>query len=374
MAKINGIDQTKLKEIRKQKAIKQQEELKKLREKPSGSVQVEHEHKEDVLSIYKNMSEEQKLALKNELQKRKVKESYINYLKYVYPDFIITKFHSLLANICQSVVEKIENGQTVRLCISVPPQHGKLLADDTPIFTKNGWKKHGDLVVGDYVLNHKGEYVKVTNVFPKNFANCKVTFTNGEEILCNENHEWFVYDRFAHKETIRETKFMENRVVESEHRFRFQIPLKDIVKGETKDLVVNPYVLGVWLGDGTNTKPTICACKEDRITIDECEKFYNHTTTYEHKITKVIYKSYLGLRQDLQKYGMCFSRKRCEKYIPFEYLSASIDQRLELLAGLLDTDGHLDRTQNRYVFVTSDIKLKETFEQLIATFGWRTTT
>ena len=125
MAKINGIDQTKLNKIRKEKAIKQQEELKKLREKPSGSVQVEHEHKEDVLSIYKNMSEEQKLALKNELQKRKVKESYINYLKYVYPDFIITKFHSLLANICQSVVEKIENGQTVRLCISIPPQHGK---------------------------------------------------------------------------------------------------------------------------------------------------------------------------------------------------------------------------------------------------------
>ena len=64
MAKINGIDQDKINEIKRQKAIKQKEELKKLRENPSGSVQAEHEHKEDVLDIYANLSEQQKIALK----------------------------------------------------------------------------------------------------------------------------------------------------------------------------------------------------------------------------------------------------------------------------------------------------------------------
>jgi len=125
MAIINGIDQDKLNKIRKKKALKQAEEIKKLKEKNAQSVQSEHEHKENVLDIYNNLSAEEKAVFKNELEKKKIRESYINYLKYIYPDFKVTKFHALLANICQSVVEKIEHGQRVRLCISVPPQHGK---------------------------------------------------------------------------------------------------------------------------------------------------------------------------------------------------------------------------------------------------------
>ena len=125
MARINGVDQDELEKIRKEKAIRQNQELKKLKSKPGASVQEEHEHKENVLDIYNNLSAEEKVIFHNELEKKKLRDSYINYLKYVYPDFKVTKFHALLANICQSVIEKIENHQTVRLCISVPPQHGK---------------------------------------------------------------------------------------------------------------------------------------------------------------------------------------------------------------------------------------------------------
>ena len=62
----------------------------------------------------------------SQLQKKKLRESYISYLKYVYGDkYIITPFHKVLANICQSVVERIEKGQKIRICLSVPPRHGK---------------------------------------------------------------------------------------------------------------------------------------------------------------------------------------------------------------------------------------------------------
>ena len=71
---------------------------------------------------------------------------------------------------------------------------------------------------------------------------------------------------------------------------------------------------------------------------------------------------------------MCFATRKTEKHIPEEYLTASHRQRLELLAGLIDTDGYVDHKHNRMVFTTSDEKLKDTFEDLIATFGWRTTT
>lgn len=93
--------------------------------------------------------------------------------------------------------------------------NGKLLADDTPVMTRSGWKNHGDLVVGDEVVNERGEYVRVQHVFPKGVANMKVTFSNHDVIYCHENHEWVidatpeirlmtakeVYDGFASEKT-----------------------------------------------------------------------------------------------------------------------------------------------------------------------------
>ena len=69
---------------------------------------------------------------------------------------------------------------------------GKLLADDTPVFTRSGWKNHGDLVVGDEVVGLDGQFKKVTYVFPKDFADLCVTFSNGEKIRCHHNHEWVI--------------------------------------------------------------------------------------------------------------------------------------------------------------------------------------
>ena len=57
-----------------------------------------------------------------------------------------------------------------------------------------------------------------------------------------------------------------------------------------------------------------------------------------------------NLKNDLQKIDLCHSRIKKEKYIPSEYLCASVNQRLELLAGLLDTDGTLRNKENRYCY------------------------
>ena len=54
--------------------------------------------------------------------------------------------------------------------LNMPPRSGKLISDDTPVLTKNGWKTHGNLCVGDYVLNDKGNFVLVVCVSPKVYA------------------------------------------------------------------------------------------------------------------------------------------------------------------------------------------------------------
>ena len=333
------------------------------------------------VDYYDSLSDSEKAVFNKELEKKKIRDSYVRYLKYIYGEnYKLTKFHLLLATIAENVVKRIEKGEKVYICISTPPQHGKLLQDNTPVLTKNGWKNHGDLVVGDYVINHKGQFVKVINVFPKYFANMEVSLTNGEKIKCHENHEWLVYDRRFHKERIIETKEIYNHLLKQPkekvrgHRYELQLPNKDFIKGEEKELYVNPYVLGVWLGDGKTNSGSICACEKDRITIDECRKYYPIGAEWKHKTTGVIYAGLNKLCVDLHKYGMAYKTCKHNKYIPQDYLTASIKQRLELLAGLIDTDGYVDHKHNRIVFTTADISLRDSFEELIATFGWRTTT
>lgn len=92
------------------------------------------------------------------------------------------------------------------LFVSMSPRVGKNLSNSTPILTKNGWTTHGELKVGDYVLNDKGRFVKVLATSPEYPCNCRVTFANGEQIDCHENHEWVVIDKYFCEKKILETK------------------------------------------------------------------------------------------------------------------------------------------------------------------------
>ena len=82
--------------------------------------------KAKAINYYDNLSESDKLAFQKELQKKKIRDNYALYLKYIYGDnYKLTRFHLLLASIAQNVVKKIENGEKVYICIDTPPQHGK---------------------------------------------------------------------------------------------------------------------------------------------------------------------------------------------------------------------------------------------------------
>lgn len=84
------------------------------------------EDKSKALNYYDNLSDAEKLVFNKELEKKKIRESYIRYLKYLYGDnYKLTDFHILLASICENIVKRIERGEKVYICISTPPQHGK---------------------------------------------------------------------------------------------------------------------------------------------------------------------------------------------------------------------------------------------------------
>ena len=277
-------------------------------------------------------------------------------------------------NIVQSLQDIMDDKIDI-LVVALPPGTGKLLADDTPVLTEKGWKNHGDLIPGDMVYGMDGKLKKVLHVLPKSTADCLVTFTNGEKIQCHENHEWVVYDRHRNCERIITTKEMLSGIMETGtpgkrgHRYFYQIPLKKPIEGEHKKLAVPPYILGAWLGDGTEKKPTLTICNSDLQIVNEVKKTYRVSAIYPQVGCKAYH--FLGLRQDLQKLGMCHSRKKLGKRIPEQYLTADLGQRLELLAGLLDTDGDCSKKERKYHFSTTNKELKDGFVQLVSSFGWR---
>ena len=276
-----------------------------------------------------------------------------------------------LGDVAQDLSD-LDNGKYRFLGVSLPARTGKLIADYTPVLTKDGWKTHGDLRVGDYVVGRYGEWVKVQFVHPKHYANKRVQFADHTYIDCHENHEWVVYDRSRNGERIVETKELsQSAYIEGGNtRYRFQMPVVEPIQGTKIELPMNPYVLGVWLGDGTNRKPTITICNTDEVILQNIvASGYQVTTCFEQIGCKAY--SFDKLRSDLNQFGMCHSRKKLQKHIPDIYFRASLNQRLDLLAGLIDTDGTFKKKENRYDISTSDETLKNDIVKLLGTFGWR---
>ena len=307
-------------------------------------------------------------------------DSYFQALEFNRP--YQEQFYRPRRNQLYDIVKALEDlviwDKTDELFLSQPPRTGKLLADSTPILTTQGWKKHGDLKVGDVIFSPDGKTTKVLAVHPKHHTTHTITMTDGSQFKCHFRHEWKVFDRVQQRIKTIETQEILKYPLEygakgqRGHRYRFQLLNNEVLEGTEQDLPIAPYTFGAWLGDGTNQQPKITGDKKDYAIIEAIQKDgYKLTHTYEHKTTKVMSYVFEGLRQDLRKIDLCFAHHREEKYIPYQYLIAPIKDRLELLAGLLDTDGNLRKTENRYDYSTCEKKLADDVITLIKTFGWR---
>lgn len=275
-------------------------------------------------------------------------------------------------NVVVNDLQHLEDSDLKFYGLSMPSRTGKALAFDTPVLTQNGWKKHGELTTSDEVIGLDGKFKKVLAVHNPCEMEYKVTFSDGEEVLCHGNHEWRVHNRRINKVVDVETRKIAEKYFDLDRHNIYTLPQKEIFEGENKDLAVDAYTLGVWLGDGRNQDPDFCEPKSDypivQRVLDAGYEISWHST---HKTTGVEYYGIKGLRQQLQKYGMCHSRRRVPKRIPDEYLTADVETRLNLLAGLLDTDGCLNKKEHRYQFSTTEPALRDSFITLVSSFGWR---
>lgn len=135
---------------------------------------------------------------------------------------------------------------------------------------------------------------------------------------------------------------------------------------EEQELPVDPYVLGAWLGDGISDRGALVGT--DAEIKDRIENFYTVEKTNSEKRdyqTKEMYTWYFeGLKSDLKKAGVLNN-----KSIPEEYIYNSVDNRKKLIAGLIDTDGHVaKRGYVELAMVNEDIINKA--RKIVSSLGW----
>lgn len=329
-------------------------------------------------------TEAHRVAIRRLAALRAASASYLGYLQFLYPKRVYAPFQLTLIDALDKLERRVllhpDTGQPVRnVLITMPPRHGKLCADDTPVLTTGGWKRHGDLRVGDFVFHPSGSAVAVIAVHRPAQASLRVTLTDGSHVDVHPSHEWTVFDRASGCWRTIETAGIAAQKYWAGGRARFQLPRVSPLSPPSTPLPIAPYTLGAWLGDGS--------CVKDYITGVDTEVFdavqrdgYPARHTWRHARTGVLTVAFgspeasstgRGQRQSDLRFALKKLGILSNKRIPAAYFTASLDDRLELLAGLVDTDGHVSPTTGRVRISTASATLAEDIASLIATFGWR---
>lgn len=217
-------------------------------------------------------------------------------------------------------------------------EHYKAVDVEEPVPTPVGWKRHGDLAVGDWVYGSDGVPTRVvakTEVFTN--ADCyRVTFDDGYSVVVSGQHLWTVEKRtrlrkYRGKQDRAEVVMNTKEIFKHSHRpdNRLSIPVAPPLLNVEHVLPIAPYTLGCWLGDGANANGTV-TCGDDIWTgiIDSGHEISAGRPSRD--ITRTVY----GIQPELRSMGLLNN-----KHIPQEYLWACERQRMELLRGLMDTDG-----------------------------------
>ena len=258
----------------------------------------------------------------------------------------------------------------------------KALDVDTPILTENGWSTMGELVDGDRVYAPDGRLTTL-QVHPiRHGRPCyRLTFDDGQTVVADEDHLWGVTycrdERSNPEYRVVDTKFIAKHGVCSVVRkakspngrdrklrhFRVQIPKP--LQFEEKQLPIDPWLLGFWLGDGDRAKTRLSIRDSDVPYVKRRLEALgiDHTLTPESRKNRVTYAKLRGLRGIFNSVGVLGN-----KHVPDEYMRASESQRRELLRGLMDSDGTASKSGS-VSFSSMDERLARQVLMLVRSLG-----
>jgi replicative DNA helicase len=271
--------------------------------------------------------------------------------------------------------------------ILAPTGVGKSLPYSEPVLTPTGWVTMGDIKIGDKVVGSDGKEQYVLGVYPQNVRPIyKVEFTDNTFVNCDEEHLWSVNTlnmrtgktRVKGKSTYRpnygykvvKTSDMMNDI-KKRGRYNYRLPVVSPVDFEKRDVLIDPYLLGLLLGDGSMCDSGVRISTKDDELFETIQHFEEHSSynEYERNETKTI--KYINFKTQIKKriefYGL-LNKKSNNKFIPKDYLYNSLDVRVSILQGLMDTDGYVDK-KGTTQFTTISERLCNDVRELVLSLG-----
>lgn len=262
---------------------------------------------------------------------------------------------------------------------------GKALDVDTLIPTPSGWDRMGDLKQGDAVFAEDGTTCRIVKAHPVLYERpCyEITFSDGAKIVADGDHLWTtITTSSGRKPRTLTTKQIQKTLYTTGGRKEHAIQLCAPLETSEIDLPVDPYILGMWLGDGdgrmrVHTNAQEISHFQGRIedagfSVREGPKNPSGAAAHSKLARNLIIN---GLRPSIRRLGLLEdlrSPQRCyvHKHIPQVYLRASIQQRLSLLQGLMDTDGHITK-DGKAEWSTKSEQLRDNMLELLYSLGYK---
>ena len=238
---------------------------------------------------------------------------------------------------------------------------GKAQDIDSLVITPDGTKRIGDVSPGDLVINENGDPVVVLNIFPQGKKDIyKITFSDGFSANCCEEHLWNVINRnniynqfnrngkpnlkFQKYETL-SLKDINKKGINTGKKDKWFIPQQGITQFNSREVSLDPYILGCLIGDGslTGLTPEITSedkeitdyfqswCDENNLNLYHKESKNKQGNRIQYSITSNKNKEateYNTLTQKLREYNLMGSDS-FSKFIPKDYLYNTKENRIE---------------------------------------------
>lgn len=271
------------------------------------------------------------------------------------------------------------------------------LAGDGPqplsakVLTPTGWTTMGELKIGDEICGTNGTSQQVLGIFPKGKKElCKVHFADGNlktrVVECSLDHLWSIKTAWGNSCVLTTQQLLDRGLKPNDSRGKYFIPTTVVeFADKTNQLPLDPYLLGVLLGDGSLSEEyeveISVGLKEeyilDKLVLPENCKLYRRYYPHKHYVKACIFgNKRLGvgrhkrksiIKNILSELGLLGTNSQT-KFIPKQYLLSSMENRMKLLEGLIDTDGSIS-SRGLFSFSTVSKQLSEDFVELCRSLG-----
>ena len=291
----------------------------------------------------------------------------------VYPEYLISRTSADgILRLAGQIDLLVKNGNEIIIV------DYKGLPLDTEILTINGWSTIGNVKEGDTIFDGDGNPTKILHKSTIHNNPCyKITFDNGDSIISDIDHRWEIAFKKQSKKIPYNKVVMTTKEIfdymQSYDRNSYTIPKilnPNPINTSKKDLLIDPYLLGVWLGDGSKDCGIITQSSKSKLWEELKRRGFDIGENAQHNPDRegTEMRTVYGLRTLLGKLNLLKN-----KHIPDDYYTASIEQRLDLLRGLMDTDGYYHPKRKRFVMSTGQEWQRDDIVKLLGTLGIKST-